>query len=392
MIGREAYLLGMVGLLAVGYVPYRKVLAESKFRSRNLFLSRSELWDLKSTGKANVEGTEIEGFRYEKYLDAEKPTVIIEMDGASGLILAGILRKTGKYNIVCLSREANLLSTSSGAVPFYQRVCRVYKPSLQFVELLGAFGGQRSSYLVNYVRARLGKTITEEDVNRVEQTNTVGITPWVGDLEPARIPVRYVCQDGTEQELQLLTYNKRFLLQKIVEDLTFMGKPDLLINSANISRSVFSVDEPKKFLGVATDLGVVLGDYYILSTEKNSVKHAEKFGLQLPIHTRTYSFTDAPPHSSNLVDEINGRLVIGGKQMVEGKPADSQMSTSMEVSPDGLPIVDRVQGFPNSFVNLGYGGNAFTAGFAGAVCIREMLESPGNQPCKPLGVDRFMFV
>lgn len=386
---------GLLTSLAIASIPYRKVLGQARYKSRNLFLTDEEHRTLQRQGRAEVEGTEIQGFKYQKHINDSKPTVIIEMDGASGLILAGQLRLTGKYNVVCLSRKENLISSSSGAMPFYQKICRVYKPGITLMECIGGIGGQRSSWLWNYVFASLGRTVTDKEVSSAEQSNLLAITPWVPDMKPSGISVNFTDSKGQSENYMLRTFNKRFLLQAIAGELTFSPQPDLLINSAIILRTVFSADHEKRFLGVATNLGVVLGDYYVLSTENNSLDHVKKFGIQLPIHTRTYHFKDAKPESGNIINEQTGQLTLRGKTMVAGQDESSPESRSMtiEMTADNMPIVGRVYGTPNCYVNLAHGGNTFTAGFASAECIKHHLEGiEEHQSCTGMRMDRLWLV
>lgn len=397
VVGRREKMMyaGLAAALVIGSIPYRKVLGQTRFKSRNLFLSDQEHKELMREGKTSVEGTEVQGFKYQKHLDDSRPTVIIEMDGPSGLILAGHLRLTGKYNIICLSRQDNLVSASSGAVPFYQKICRVYNPGLTFSECIGGTGGQRSSWEWNYLFSKLGRSVTDEQVNSAEQTNILAITPWIPGLEPTAISVDYTNLKGDTEKLTLRTFNKRYLLQAIAGSLTFSNKPDLLINSAIILRSVFSADHQKRFLGVATNLGVVLGDYYILSTESNSVEHVKKFGIQLPIHTRTYHFVDADKNAVNAINEKTGELTIAGKTMAPGEHPEKsrKMSMTIEMTADNMPVVGRVNGTPNCYLNLAHGGNTFTAGFASAECIKQSLEGfEDHSSCVGMKIDRFWLV
>ena len=93
--GGHFYQYAMAGLLGGMFVVYKKVLGQMMFNNRNLFLTQSEHDELISKGETTVGGVCVKLFDYMKYLDRSKKTVVIELDGSTGLILASELSRTG---------------------------------------------------------------------------------------------------------------------------------------------------------------------------------------------------------------------------------------------------------------------------------------------------------
>ena len=386
MASGKAYNLLLGALLAGGWLSYRKVLSGLMIRNNNLFIKKDELQSLRSEGKVAIDGVEVKLFTYHKHLDPKKQTVIIEADGASGVICASEFSKDGNFNVVLLSREKSLSKTSSGLLPYTQNFFPVYSNMLGFSEFLG-YGSRRWAYYYSLLTKK--NTASHATLDKALESNRDLNSRFVSEATCRTLHTTIIAEDGTARQQDLIAGNKMLLLKTIVEGLVFKPKPDLIMNNVQIVRSVFSEEDSGRFVGVLTADGMVLGDHYILSTEQSSKQHAEKFGLVLPILQRSYYYTSLEKEMQPEVNLKEQSIVLGDKAMTSRKPAGSSNQVSLEISADRLPLLGRVKETPNCYLNLAYGGNTFALAFAGAECLKNEVQQ--TRRCDMFEYSRFPF-
>ena len=367
-MSRAKYYFALGGtLFAMGYA-YRRLLSDLMFKSQNIFLSKEEVQRLKDGGEIG----NFEVFEYQKHLNPNKETVVIELDGASGLILADVLDKVGKVNIVGVSREESLIKTSSGSSPIYGRRLQIYPPGLQINELW-SYGKNRLSFIWNKVWfSYFPSSQLEENLDSWIKRNKTLTEPILKNHPLNQLSVDWIDSKGAKSTQNIETINKRYWLQTITEGLVFKQEPMLLANKLEIGQLVFSKEDPSKCLGVVTSMGIVLGDYFVLSTEIKSKERAERLGLVLPINSRNFYFSPTT-QTQSVVDESSRVLSMSGQRMSTKRTDQNDKVLQIEVTADGVPIVCKVDNLQNCYLNLGYGGNTFTLGYAGAEVIKNAI-------------------
>lgn len=382
MLSRLIY-LGLVG----GTVAYRELLSMTLFESRNCFLDNQQLQQLKFTGSTEVETVPLRLFPYSESLDKAKKTVVVETDGSSGIILAHALSATEAFNVVCVSKESNMARTSSGSSPVYDSQVGCYNNGLSPAHW-PVYGGRRWSFYLNQLLDGVGPLAQPSQVEDNIRRNAEileGVLKAVA-LPPFTIPFEVVQADGRVSNKQMKAVNKRALLLKLTEMMIKKEKPVLLLNEVNVIRAIFADNDSRdrQFVGLWTDIGIILGDYYILSTEEYSKEKAKMFGLQLPIFQRPFFYSTASETAkdTNTIDLRNHSMTLSGKAMTShptGLAEEKVFET--EVTADGHPIIGKVLWTANCYFNLGFGGNLLPLGFWAAEHLARELqnkESGGN--------------
>lgn len=378
--------------------PYRKILGQTRFNSKNLFLTPHQLKTLSGEKRVSLEFFTLQLSSMMNHLNPNKKTILIEMDGPTGLILAHQLSATNEFNIVCISRQQNLNKLSSGAAPFYDRVVKTYANNLNWWELGRT---SRFPFLLNTWRVdeKHSDTVLEQITN-VNRHIFEGA--FLKEIQPTKVEYEVIDKHGNSKNESVNTFNKRYLLQLLVHALTFKKYPELIVNGLEGIRPVYldatnsasgrDQNNKKKYLGHFTNKGMILADYYILSTEDQSLERARALGLDLPLTTSANTVEDLPKPKSQ-IDEKNKCLSLGQNALRAGKHGSKVITT--EATPDLLPIVDKLRDSDNVFVNLGYGGNCMSLSLATSRCLLAELKPDGEAApgfCKELRYSRFKLV
>lgn len=377
--------------------PYQKILGQTKFNAKNLFLTPHQVTRLLQEKKLPLEMININLSTFMVHLDPKKKTVVIELDGHSGLILAHQLSLTNEFNIVCITKQQNLNKLSSGSAPFYDRVTRTYSNNLNWLQ----FGApSRLAYLWNQYRS--DRTHVDSVFSKMTALNKqLFDSAFLKEVQPTEVEYEVVDEQGNLSKAKIFTFQKRYLLQQLVHAMTFKKYPDLIINSLEAMRPVYidatnsatgrDENNRKRYIGHFTNKGMIVGDYYILSTETESLDKSNALGLHLPIAVGKNTVEDLKTPASRL-DEQQKVLSLGTKALRAGKHGPTVVS--LETTPDMLPIVDKLRDSENVYLNLGYGGNTMATSMAGAQCIiADLRNRPEDKPafCGDLSYKRFYF-
>ena len=109
-----------------------------------------------------------------------------------------------------------------------------------------SYDGRRIAYVYNYLSYRFtASNKDKEEIDRHVQRNVAAAVPYIVSVEPSPQDVDVLDKTGQLTTRRLHVFNKRFMLQKMAEILTFKAKPDLLINSLQLSRTIFLEGDDK---------------------------------------------------------------------------------------------------------------------------------------------------
>lgn len=211
--------------------------------------------------------------------------------------------------------------------------------------------------------------------------------------------------------------------------------PDNLHILTNTSHEEFLLKEgdTSKIAGVLTNKGVLEADYYIVAAGNHCKSLIKPLGVKIPIipvkgHSLTVpkeaflpkmSYNVTNDETKIYMTEIAGLYRLSGAADFEGmnfnvnKMRIAQLKGFLKemigedrvklegerviewsclrpLSPDDVPIVSKIKGFSNLFVNGGHGSKGLTLALGSGVLMKDLLEGrEGRLDKRDYGLDRF---
>ena len=370
--------MGMITL--GGYTVYRSVISHMQAENNSLFISERELEDILENREVEKSGVKMKKCRYMNHLDSRKQTVLVQADGISGVILSSVLSRSSKFNIVLVSAQENLSRSSTGIIPVFDKWMGVYDNSWRARDI---FSDDGMCYSLNKAFSR--DSYSHNEIDSIVLKNAGLIEKSVEAKD------RYRMKMGVAggEDLEVGIVEKRKVIEKLVGELVFKEKPDLVMNGVDVRRLLYRQEKRDEVVGVLTSEGVILCDYFVLSTEERSRERLKLFGLDLPILDKEYYYYRLPQGEArrDQVDLKEKVLTLNNTVMTGEKMDGFTGMFKQEITSDRFPIVGRVNGRSNCFLNLAYGGNTFNLAFATAECLKKDMET--GEKCNLFDPNRF---
>ena len=462
--------------LPFGYYIYRKVLADTKLSSNNIFLQESKLDEIKTKNIAIENGRAVIGHHSNDSISSKKKRIVIIGGGLMGVTSSYMLSKNPNNEVILIDKYDDVAQETSycnGAI-FCPSLTSPWINDKLFYNLWESlfvkdsliklyFSVLKEKYLFtwffNAILNSSSKSTSEntEKLSKLGQSSITelqilskavdlkllmnsahGTLQLCKDLESLKqIPGTSITNEGkmkvlNQQELYTLEsgisdgkikYNGAILFP-LDSNLDSYETTRAIANQAKINGAklylntefitfLFQDKQRQDVKGIITDQGVILCDEVVIAGGNHTKNILDKLGVRLPmIPIKGYTITaDLPknrePLSHNVCDDINKVYVtmLGNKYRISGlcefRGIDHHvdedrtkllLSAAMNkvghldeqkitvwtgcrpVSSDDVPIIGKVSGYNNIYINSGQGSKGLTLSLGSARLLTDIIE------------------